>query len=491
MKRIIISVCALMLAGASSAQTILDAVRYSYISNNSTARNYAVGGAMSALGGDFGTLSTNPAGLALYRGSEFTLTPAFTIRQTETELRAAEEGPMDGTRSQFFLGNIGLVLHSEPLSKKIRALNFGIGFNNTSSFNRDIEWRGTSGGSITDRWIELSNGRSLNELDDFEGLPAFNAGAIYDFENDLIYESDFTGLPVAFVDKGQVVDQSGSMSEFVLSTGININHKLMIGATLGIPFISFEEEKVYSEYDEPDEFEFFEFLQFTESLTTSGVGVNLKVGANYRVTQALRIGVYVHTPTRYSLTDNFNTEVTYRFDEGAGIRELSGSSVEATFDYRFSSPWVFGGGVGYLFKNKGFLSADIEYLDYSASSFNLNLNTNAGSIDEFEQELNGRVSRELTNGLNLRVGGELALDHLRVRAGLNARTQPYDNQDELDLSYRAGVGYRGDSFFIDFAYSYTDADEITQPYFGDAIPRQIVDSKVVQHLGMVTLGFRF
>ncbi|NJL77005.1 MAG: hypothetical protein HC892_20305 [Saprospiraceae bacterium] len=52
------------------SQTAFDALRFSTLDITATARNMGVGGAISGIGGDFSSLSTNPAGIGVYRYSE-------------------------------------------------------------------------------------------------------------------------------------------------------------------------------------------------------------------------------------------------------------------------------------------------------------------------------------------------------------------------------------------------------------------------------------
>jgi len=65
-----------MLLGAflksASAQSDADALRYSQTSLAGTARFTSMAGAFGALGGDFSSIAINPAGLGIYRKSEFT-----------------------------------------------------------------------------------------------------------------------------------------------------------------------------------------------------------------------------------------------------------------------------------------------------------------------------------------------------------------------------------------------------------------------------------
>lgn len=61
---------ALLCSSSLYAQDINDLLLYSHNNPAATARSVGVGGAMGAIGGDFSTLSTNPAGLGFYRSSE-------------------------------------------------------------------------------------------------------------------------------------------------------------------------------------------------------------------------------------------------------------------------------------------------------------------------------------------------------------------------------------------------------------------------------------
>ena len=59
------------------AQNEVDALRYSENFNGGTARYMSMGGAFGALGGDLSVLSTNPAGIAVFRTSKFSFTPGM------------------------------------------------------------------------------------------------------------------------------------------------------------------------------------------------------------------------------------------------------------------------------------------------------------------------------------------------------------------------------------------------------------------------------
>ena len=83
MKRIISIILAVaampMAATAVKAQSAYDAFNYSTQDYYGTARSIAMGNAFTALGGDMGGISINPAGSGVYRYSEiaFTLGGSF------------------------------------------------------------------------------------------------------------------------------------------------------------------------------------------------------------------------------------------------------------------------------------------------------------------------------------------------------------------------------------------------------------------------------
>ena len=69
-----------MMAGSASAQDIYKVEELSGNDLNGTARFIGMGGAMGSLGADLSVMSTNPAGIGLYRRSDFALTGGVGIQ---------------------------------------------------------------------------------------------------------------------------------------------------------------------------------------------------------------------------------------------------------------------------------------------------------------------------------------------------------------------------------------------------------------------------
>ena len=75
-----------LVAGTVSAQTSDDVLRYSFLQPGGTARFVGAGGSFGALGAEFGALSQNPAGIALFRSNELVVTPSLRFSNVESQL---------------------------------------------------------------------------------------------------------------------------------------------------------------------------------------------------------------------------------------------------------------------------------------------------------------------------------------------------------------------------------------------------------------------
>lgn len=472
-----------------SGQSIFDAVRYSQMEIVGTARTVGVGGGIGALGADFSVLSNNPAGLASYRRSEFVFSPTWYSNRIEAKLQGDDSNfAAESEKNKFSLNTLGFVFASRPMASDWKVAAFGIGFNNLANFNRRVYYEGVSNGSITDRWLEMAQGLSPSELDNFEAGLAYDAEAIYTDANDeTLYYSDFeSNEPVR---KSQLIRQKGSLNELVLSFAGNYDEKLMMGLTLGVPIVDYEEVKTYNESDPNNANPIFEQLKFTERVKTVGAGVNLKLGLIYRMNQMVRLGVALHTPSGFALDDSFSTslEYTYQFN---GVNQGSASSPEGSFEYRLRTPWRFIGSMGLLFDKVGFLSAEVEWLDYTSAQFNFNQTSNSDDL-EYEQELNDQIERQLGSSLNVRLGGEFAWKILRLRAGYGLMGSPYIDDDDYQTFFSAGAGVREERFFVDLAYRHTSNRGIYSPYLTSTAPQQTVIIDEAKGMFLLTFGVKF
>lgn len=475
-----------------NAQTVSDALRYSNLDyGTSTARTMGVGGGLGALGADYSVISTNPAGLALYRKSELVFTPALFSTTIDSELAGSTANESTAEReNKFRFTNIGAVFQTVPNRVKIKTFNVAIGFNRLANYNRTFTYEGASLGSITNRWLEQAN--SLNGLSSFESGLASEVLAIY--EDNGFFISDFDGVPSVLVQKGQTVQQQGSMNEMVIGIATNYDEKLMFGFTLGIPFLSYTEEKVYFETDlndNIDDIPFFNELSYTERLTTTGIGINAKLGLIYRISQALRLGAAVHTPTSYGLNDIFSTTLSYDYTDSQNDGATEASSPEGNFDYRFISPWRFIGSGALIIGRLGFITGEVEWVNYGGSFFNLTTTSDSPDDQAYEIELNESIDSDLQSAIGVKVGAEFALDIMRFRGGYGLQTSPTRDKKEFLNNVSLGFGIRQKSFYIDLAYRFSQRPEVYSPYLTSIAPSQTVSNNSKRSRYLLTFGYRF
>ena len=457
-------------------------MRYSYLQPGGSARYIGAAGAFGALGAEFGAISQNPAGLALFRSNELTLTPSLRFSNTVAKIEGGYEN-REG-KSNFGFDNVGLVFNTTPKSKLWKTFNVGIGFNHQADYNRSIYYDGEAPGTIMNGFYTEAK---AGNMDPFGSELAVNANAIYaDSDGNLSY--DFGGNENARVTRAQSINTYGSMNEMALAFAGNYDEKLMVGATIGVPFVNYRLEGEYVESDPAKAIDYFDQLTYTEYLHTNGVGVNLKLGVIYKVNQALRLGAAFHTPTALSFTDSYSNTFVYDYTDGNGstLGETQ-YSPDGNFDYTLRTTWRASASAAVVVKKMGFLSADVEWVDYASNRYDFTVNVASTENKQLERDVNNDIQRNYQQALNMRLGAELALDQFRLRGGLNLLGKPNVGSTGFNTGYSAGAGVRLKSFFLDFAWRHGQRFGSVQPY--ENAP--IASTEVVTNDFLLTLGFKF
>ncbi len=486
-------VIATFCVSSAISQSYLDAARYSNTYSGVTARLVGAGNAFGALGGDIGVLAINPAGLADFKKSEFSFTFAFNQGNTNSILRGSGQSTSHNVEPS--IDNIGFVISNNSRGWLGRS-NFAIGLQQHGNLNEDFAFSGTTSGSITERFTELSNTRTPDELDNFEAGLAFESGAIYDFDGDLFYDADIDTM--SLVDKSQSINRSGNVNEIYVALGGKINSNFGYGISLGFPIISYEEERAYFENDRDDNVAIFDRLNFDERFTTTGWGYNVKLGLNYTVKKTLRLGLAYHSPNFYKLNDTYNTTVGYAFTDAGVSEQFSSDSPDGNFQYRFRTPSRIIGSLGALLKfNKvrGFLNVDAQYVNFQNNRFNFTAFSDNPIEAQFEEDTNQEIEELLASALNVNIGGELAFQlndqtGMRVRAGYGLVQSPIESESAGNvLSF--GLGYRKNKMFIDLAYQRRDFTSTHIPFrILNESREQVVTNDTEISKVSITMGFK-
>lgn len=479
-----------LVSAIAYSQTASDVLKYSYLKPGGTARFLGAGGAFGALGAEFATLSQNPAGLAMYRTDELVLTPALRFSNTDATLDGNGNPTIDESKTHFHFDNIGIVFNTTPRKGNWKTFNVGIGYNQLSNFNQGIYYSGNAEGTILNNWFAdaqqiLNGGGTEDDLDPFSSRMAYDVNAIYYQDNNLTY--DFAGNSNATVEHSQTLTQSGTMNELVLSFAGNYKEKLMIGATVGVPFVRYRLNGEYLENDIGGVVDYFDDLSYTEDLSTDGIGINVKFGVIYRASQAVRLGASFQSPTWLSLTDDYSNTFRYDYTDASGSFSDQTLSPSGNFDYKLATPWRAALSGAVLIRKTGFLSAEIEWVDYSANEYNFTADIANNANQQAEREINNEIQRLYEPKMNVRLGGEAALDNFRLRAGVNLLGKPYASESGFNMAYTAGVGVRGESFYLDLGYRYSTGEGSVIPYAS----APVVTTKNRTSDILLTIGFKF
>ncbi|MBN1338087.1 MAG: hypothetical protein JXA03_02125 [Bacteroidales bacterium] len=485
MKRIAGAV--IIIAISSSAlwgQNEVDALRYSQTGISGSARFVGMGGAFGAVGADFTSLSYNPAGLGLYRKSEFTFSPSFYGGKTSSSYFGTNDSD---SKQNFNVGNVGMVFTQEypDRDKGLKIMQFGMGLNRLNNFNNRMQIQGfNTQNSLTDTWVYHANGIPFTEIEnDYDGYYAYDLNlAWYTYLIDTIngYNDRYFGAS----EGGRVLQTKyltswGSMNEFVFSMGANFSERFFIGATLGLPYVRYFEESTYSETDTEGVHDGFTQFNLYNELKTVGSGINIKFGAILRATDWLRVGGAFHSPTWYGrLTDTWSSSL-----ENTGVDRAS--SPIGTYDYRLETPYKAIGSLAFILAKYGMISIDYEYIDYAEAHLR-------GNDYNFMYE-NNAITNIYRDASNIRIGGELRLDSYLIRGGYSVYGTPFKqgiNDGEV-VSYSAGFGYREAHFFIDFAFVHSVSDEDYYLYSTPDISYSPVKNTLRSNNFILTLGFRY
>ncbi len=464
---------------ASSAQNVGNALLFSQQNYGSTARSKAMGNAFGALGGDFGSLSINPAGIGIYQYGEISAsTNLLNLNSTESSYQG---NSFTQDNNKFNLKNLGFVqvMPSKKEFSGIVSLNYGIGFNRLANFNQNsFVSTESSPYSRMDAFAQKTNGINYNRLMPAEEYSPYAGGIPW--ESILAWDNYLTDVTnpdtggdqyTTFLLQNEKVKQretdhnDGYLNEYIATIGINYNHRLYLGATFGLQNLHYDETKMYSEVgiDEVgSNLKSWGQFDYSSHSRTSGIGFNLKIGLIYRPIPVLRIGIAVHTPTWFKIKNSYSAWMKSTLTGVSDVADGLHSEETPTNNdkYSFHTPLRAVCSIGYQFAKRGMLSLDYEFVEYSSSKFSKGL-----SGDEYNLE-NGDIKSAYRAVSNIRIGGEYkATNAISLRAGVELLGNPYKpnqsgsfrlNQDYNFKTYNGGIGYRAGKYSFDLTYGLGD-----------------------------------
>jgi len=472
------------------AQNVDDALRYSQIFYNGTARFMSMSGAFTALGGDLSSLSQNPAGIGVFRSSEISLTPQLFHSKTS----ASFNGTTDDYLYNFNLGQAGIVTNmiNGTGTSGLISLNIGYSFNKTNNLNSSTRIQGRSTeSSMADYWADSGFGTSYTDLSGAAGI-AYDAWII-----DTITGSGAKRYGTVFSNYGdnavsdygqslrRLITNEGYTGEHAFSIGGNYSNKVYFGATLGISRIRYTGH--YEHLEKADYYLDSGFGDFTyvEHFENTGTGISLKIGTIIKPTEEIRIGLAFHSPTLYRINERFYDNITSNFTDGDQYEYYN---EELKYNYALTTPFRALAGVAYQFKKLGLLSVDYEFVDYSTIRFS----ETGDNYDYSEKNL--EIKNTLKPVSNIRLGGELRLNKMYFRGGYGYYGKVFRsgelNDDKFHRSISLGAGFREQNLNIDFGFTNlrNDQDYILYNAPAETAVAGLVNSR---NIFAVTLGYKF
>ncbi len=498
----------------SQSQEPIDALRYSMTGHGGTARARAIGGAVVSLGGDISAASVNPAGLAVFRTNEFVISPVFGFNNSNINYLGTSK---NSTKAVADLANIGLIF-VKPGSRngQWRNFSFAIGINKTANFGNTLALSGVnSESSYSEKYLEeLINN---NVIDPNKAASDYPYGSSLAFNTYLIDTISGPGniingyrslaTPQTGVLQEQNTKTSGNMQEFYVSGSANLQEKLFLGATIVFNKILFERTNTFRESDATKKSNNFNYFETEEFLHSEGVGVGIKLGAIYKPSSQLRLGLAFHSPMLYSMDDRYSTKITTELEGYLGNGKLTQSSTDfnsgdlGQFQYNYINPMRLMFGASYLIsavedvtKQKGFISVDVEYIDHTSSKFKT-FKTNSGADNgaSYLSQVNTTMQDQFKSALNFRLGGEVKFNTVMARLGVNFIGNPYSVSDIVSnrINISTGLGYRNKGYFIDLTYVHQLIKDVTFPYRLDNGFFEQGNLKGTNGTLLATIGFKF
>ena len=306
MKKTLLAITLMLATVAAGAQTMYDALTFSQNNYYGTARSIGMGNAMTAVGGDLGSIGINPAGSAVYNYSQFTLSPNLTVSTMNASYSAY---PVNGSDvfsneqvrklTRFSMPNIGATFNLQTGNDRgLVAVTYGFVVNGTNNFTNqmftggqndktsyissmavnsdgfDIDflngYRDAAGVEIDDwshayynaddrglwaPWNTITNAQAgaigtYGNVDDpsyywryIAATEGFNNTGDKDVDGNYIYDI-FLGGPLN-QSYGRRV--TGSKYDALVNVGLNFNDRFFIGANFGLTNIDYNYDEYFKE----------------------------------------------------------------------------------------------------------------------------------------------------------------------------------------------------------------------------------------------------
>jgi hypothetical protein len=473
----------------SFAQYANDAVRFSTFQTGSTSRIKAIGNASTAVGGDISSISSNPAGLGFFTRSEASFTPEFDSYKSNSAYLGRSGSATKNTPN---LSNAGYVYYSRlntpPGQDKTKGwvnLNFGVSYNRTNNFDERVNYGGdkNNANSINDYYANLANAEGV----DASTLQGWALGQklidAYGTSSDFTYKANsYPGV----IQNGYI-DRTGGQNALDLALGTNYNNKLYLGFGIGVTNLRYKSTKTFNEVgaltaivnNVPTNYGFNStYSQFQD---TKADGFNARLGIIYKIIESVRVGATITTPTFLTIDDSFSEGLTNNLSGG---QKYFNGPVEYPLTYNMRTPFKASTGLSVFLGNIGFITGDVEYIDYST--------TRTSSNDDYTNNYDNNIIKDTyRSAVNLHAGAEIKIaNYIALRGGYAIQGTPLKTGGTDTRTVTGGLGYRFGSYYVDAAVMHITGSQNVLPYnIGATTP--IANVNATNNNFFITFGYRY
>lgn len=417
-----------------------------------TARYTGMAGAMGALGGDATAMKDNPAGMGIYRRSDITMN--YTVGYASGDNLATPNR---------FINNFAFVLNlgNSDNEKGYITSSLGVSYNRLKNFKRYSEL------------TTLNNPVSVTDV-----IPDVD---YYFYKTPRDFELETVNTSIKYTEKGKI-------GEWNISYGLNISNIVYLGTSVGFVNLNYKQFALYEEQERWKNINGYWCLDNTYEV--SGKGLNFKFGIIVAPIDFIRVGLAYHMPTLY---ENMDEYVLKRVN-----RELFYISNVSYFDIQTPSKWQ--GSLGFIIGKRAIVGLEYQLEDFSAIKTYYD-----GALDQVSKNY---INSEMNITHTIKAGGEVKIiDGVSFRAGLAFVSNPSTKLPESVYSapesfqvyplvqpqnrfyYTGGIGYRGESFYLEMAYMHQTRKE----YLFEYLPKKTgpYDVTLRSNNIILAIGFRF
>ena len=481
-----------------------DALRYSQTNwvIGSSARMQGLGGTQVSLGGDVSHSMTNPAGLGFYNRSSAAFTLGLGFQDSDDEFNGLITPNFKNT---FGINNASVVMNFNKgrfSEDKFKGGSLGISVAKINDFNREYRYEGESGSSLLDPIISNLNSGNAGSLEDafydqflVDEASAFNesGGIITPTSAPGNWDSPILTTPY----QQEAISQRGAQHQINISWGGNYDDKLYFGGGLGIQTIYYNRMRTYTENDfifsNGDLDPYLNSFELKDQIISRGGGINTSFGMIFRPMDMITIGASYQSPTFITMNEESDFRLrtdweNYGYEDvnnGGGVVNLRDiepyvSAITET-KYQIKTPSRLNLGASLFLGKKGFISADVEMVDYA--------NAELQSNDFSPLADNQVILANYQSVVNYRMGAEFRMDNIRFRGGYAFYPDPVDLGNDRDY-VTFGVGYKTSDYYLDLAVINSNSQQLYSPYSWSGADMNVRSDVRMTQIG-ITAGFNF